>query len=371
LGGIEHSSRAFHEESVSTGVSQLWKDLLRDSVRIEDELFVGGTGNAPERIIAALMRRIMGSDRTSPLSVNATDSQKHKFYISESQSLSYARDILLSGNRTRSGGDSYYCVNTLCKNNELVVVVPSGLEAEPWRINISHIQPEKRGPGDAYYSLNELSGWLKTRSRPQKKWKRRYFVLSEGTLSYFEKALPRPRGLRGQIGVVEATINVNTVSKADGRKKSPSSDADDAASPPKEFLVSIVGKDGKLDRQILFEDEKKFIIWTHSLEAYCVDDELWQSSHSVSSVRRVFRSLREELIGSQDLYGSFVLGHKSLRNNAEELGLESEEVNTCIANATKNGANGRATVLVSVEAATDYKVCTVDPQGDEKEDTWA
>ena len=52
--------------------------------------------------------------------------------------------------------------------------------------------------------------------------------MSEGTLSYFEKALPRPRGLRGQIGVVEATINVSKVSKAEGRRRSSSSDADDA-----------------------------------------------------------------------------------------------------------------------------------------------
>lgn len=370
MGGVEHANRAFHEETVSTGVDQLWKDLLRDSVRIDDELFVGGNVNSPDKIIAALMRCIMAFDRTSPLSENAADSQKNKYYISESQSLSYARDILLCGNRTRSGGDSYYCVNTLCKNPHQVVVVPSGLEAEPWQINLSHIQPEKRGPGDTYYSLNLLSGWLKTRSKPQKKWKRRYFVLSEGTLSYFEKALPRPRGLRGQVGVVESTISVSRVLKSDSRRRSSSSDADDIPSEGN-FVVSIIGSDGKLDRQILFEDEKKFILWTHSLEAYCVDDELWQSRHSINFVTNVFRALREELIGSQDLYGNFVLGHKSLKNNADELGLDSEQVNICIANASKSGANGRATVLVSIEAATDYKVCTLDPQGDEKEDTWA
>jgi len=372
MGGIEHANRAFHEEAVSRGVDQLWKDLLRDSVRIDDEVFIGGSGNAPERIIAALMRCIMGSDRSSPLSVNASVSQKNKYFISESQSLSYARDILLAGNRTRSGGDSYYCVSTLCKNPEQVVTVPSSLEAEPWQISISHIQPEKRGRGDTYYSLNELSGWLKTRSKPQKNWKKRYFVLSEGVLSYFEKALPRPRGLRGQISLVEAAINVGKESKqSDNRRRSSSSSDPDNDASSKHFLVSILGKDGKLDRQILFEDEKKFIIWTHSLEAYCVDDELWQSNHSVSLVSGMFRKLREELTGTQDLYGNFVLGHKSLKDNADELGLDSEEVNTCIANASKSGANGRATVLVSVEAATDYRVCTLDPQGDEKEDTWA
>jgi hypothetical protein len=370
MGGTEQASRAFHEETVSVGVDQLWKDLLRDSVQIDDELFDGGSGNnVPDRIISSLMRCIMVSDRSSPLSVNASETQKNKYYISESQALSFSRDILLAGNRTRSGGDSYYCVNTLCGNPEHVVTVPSSLVAEPWRINISHIQPEKRSRGDTYYSLNELSGWLRTRSKPQKKWKKRYFVLTEGTLSYFEKAMPRPRGLRGQIGVVETAISVNRVPKSDINKRNSSKDTDDSDAS-NDFLVSIIGKDGKLERQILFEDEKKFILWAHSLEAYCVGVELWQSNHSVSKVGAMFRNLREELIGTQDLYGTFVLGHKSLKENADDLDLDRDEVQAYIANESKSGANGRATVLISVEAATDYKVCTLDPQGDEKDDTW-
>jgi hypothetical protein len=84
----------------------------------------------------------------------------------------------------------------------------------------------------------------------------------------------------------------------------------------------------------------------------------------------MFRNLREELIGTQDLYGTFVLGHKSLKENADDLDLDRDEVQAYIANESKSGANGRATVLISVEAATDYKVCTLDPQGDEKDDTW-
>jgi hypothetical protein len=158
IGGIstDHANIAFHEEAVSSGVNQLWKDLMRDSVRIDDELFIGGSGHSPEMIIGALVRYIIGFDKSSPLSANATDAQKHKFYISESQALSYARDILLAGNRTRSGGDSYFCVNTLCKSPELAVIVPSSLEAEPWTINFSHIQPEKRGRRDIYYSITSL-----------------------------------------------------------------------------------------------------------------------------------------------------------------------------------------------------------------------
>ena len=371
IGGIstDHANIAFHEEAVSRGVNQLWKDLMRDSVRIDGELFTGGNGRSPEMIIGALMRYIIGFDQSSPLSANATVAQKHKFSISESQALSYARDILLAGNRTRSGGDSYFCVNTLCKSPELAVIVPSSLEAEPWTINFSHIQPEKRGRRDLSYSMNELSGWLKTRNRPQKPWKRRYFILSEGTLSHFERALPRPRGLRGQIAVADSTISVAEARKPDGRKGI-SSNEPDVTPFSKNFVVSIVGKDGFLERQILFEDERKFILWTHSLEAYCMDDEMWKMHNSLVTVRGMFQKLWE-ITGSQEPFGDFILGHKSLKENAGELGLDSEEVSSVIASATNSGAAGRATVLVSVEASTDYKVCTVDPQGDDADDTWA
>jgi hypothetical protein len=372
IGGIstDHANIAFREETISRGVNQLWKDLSRDSVRIDHELFVGGSGHSPEMIIGALMRYIIGFDKSSPLSANATDAQKSKYCIRESQALSYARDILLAGNRTRSGGDSYFCVNTLCKSPELAVVVPSSLEAEPWTISFTHIQAEKRGRGDQYYCMNELSGWLKTRSRPQKPWKRRYFVLSEGTLSYFEKASPRPQGLRGQIAVADSTINVAEARNSNGKKENALNEADSLSSS-KNFVMSIVGKDGLLDRQILFEDKQKFILWTHSLEAYCVNDDMWEIDHSVSTVRGILQKLLEEIKGSQEPFGDFILGHKSLKDNAGDLGLDSEEVKSLINSASNSGANGRATVLVLVEASTDYKVCTLDPQGDDADDTWA
>ena len=77
------------------------------------------------------------------------------------------------------------------------------------------------------YSGNDKSGWCRTRNTLQMSWRKRFFVLSEGTLSFYKNALPRPHGLRGQMVVTDATISV-----------------DRAKERPEYFVLSIEAKDG-------------------------------------------------------------------------------------------------------------------------------
>ena len=183
----------FQEDSIDMSVDQLWRDLQRDSVRIDGELSEGSTGHGPERIAGALMRRILHVSRSSAVRS-----------LSESQALAYARDALLAGNRTRTGGDSYFCVNALCRNDDLVVVVPSGREAEPTRFEVS----EDESDHSFHSRLDSKNGWIKTRNLLNRTWKRRYFVLCEGTLSYYEGAHPRPHGLKGQMFLKDAVFSL-------------------------------------------------------------------------------------------------------------------------------------------------------------------
>jgi hypothetical protein len=44
---------AFVESSGSGGIEQLWKDLSRDTIRINRELFCGDSGHGPEKMIGA------------------------------------------------------------------------------------------------------------------------------------------------------------------------------------------------------------------------------------------------------------------------------------------------------------------------------
>jgi hypothetical protein len=364
----DENDKAFHEDNVSSGVDQLYKDLQRDTVKINEEVFQGGSGHSPEKIIGAITRDIMKFDRSSPLhAADQEHTRRHKDLISELQALSFARDILLSGNRTRSGGDSYFCVDTLCHHQELVVTVPNSLEAEPWKVTITHAVPTKTSGN--VYSLNDRSGWLRTRSKPQKPWKRRFFVYSEGTLSYYEKAQPRPHRLRGQINLVDCHVNAIRVKS----KPMKGEDIFDEDKSPL-FLVSIVNREGGLERQILFDDAKRFLAWAHGFEASIKK----KSANVLTSPQQKHRfrmrphlGLREEQLDEGVTVGGISLGDDSLSANASRLGLDSDYVAQRIVALSNQGGKGQSTVKISVEASTDYNVCTTDPQGDVEEDTWA
>jgi hypothetical protein len=98
---------AFHEDKVETSVQQLWKDLVRDSVSINGDLYKGDAGHGPERIMGALASKIRAFDKLSHQEAPSSGSFRKKIRqlrISEAQAISYARDILLACNRTRSAG---------------------------------------------------------------------------------------------------------------------------------------------------------------------------------------------------------------------------------------------------------------------------
>ena len=361
----EDTEQAFREVAVTTGVNQLWKDLARDSVQVNGELFKGGSGNAPERIVGAVTREIMRMDRSSPL--RPEDASFVWKGVTELQALSFARDILLSCNRTRSGGDSYYCVDALTNHPGMVVLVPSALEAEPLSVTMEHFQQQPRAKG-ASYSVHDRIGWLKTRTRQERQWKRRYFVLSEGTLSVYKKGHPRPYGLEGQIKVADTPTYVAPASLASIQPAANSNENGEEESGNC-FIVTLKGKEGIMERQILFEDEDKFLIWAYAFEAEI------SKLETMDSPRRnmKFFQILQHKEGKDDSRIGFILGTNSLEENAETLGFEEGSITSrAKALALQHGGGTKSpTVNVLVRASTTYKICTLDPQGDESEDTWA
>ena len=368
-GMLEETDRAFGDEGLSGGVHQLWKDLSRDTVSINGELIKGGSGHAPERIIGTLARAVMSMDRTSPLLCSQGEFNIH--WVTELQAMSFARDILLSGNRTRSGGDSYFCVDALCQNQGLVVLVPNSLEAEPLRVVVNHIKLES-GVG-SFHCINDRCGWLKTRSRHQNQWKKRYFVLSEGTLSIYEMGSPRPHKFRGQIKIKGAVMKVtrvklSTLSRGGRERRTPKKN------DPQVYLISIRGKEGVTEREIVFETREKFLVWAYALEAMLRKKKNRRSSSDspvVNGRKKGFR-MRHKSDGGPTL--AFVLAENSLQDHAAQLGLEGEDISSRVMALTnKFSSAGRtfSTLEASVEASTTYNICTTDPQGDDHEDTWA
>jgi PH domain len=376
-------NNAFLEQEVDLSVEQLWRDLQRDSVCIDGKVYRGDhPTQGPERILGALMRRILQTAAASPTTTRTDWTQ--------AQALSFARDILLSGNRTRSGGDSYFCINSLFKHPELVVVVPSGTEVEPVAIVVSQDESDLQ--------LNAKSGWIQTRSsKLQRSWKKFFFVLSEGMLTHYERAAPRPHGLRGQLAMTDASISVTR------RQRPNSSSATDTY-----FVISIFAKDGK-ERLLRFENENRILDWTHALETMarakgpnskCATISAANASEpavtapsSISSTtasaarrlmprRRTGGSSQDDANQNTNISASAALtaaapttpgtatsslAEQVMEVHGRNLGISMDKVKERLALRSRKTSSA---VRVFIQAVTDYKICTTDPDGDEQLDTW-
>lgn len=128
----------------SVQTTQIWKDLQRDSIRINKELVKGEHG--AEGMVGALMRYIM--DNVELIRSISTDGKSvgnkvySRFDITDAQALACARDLLILSNRTQSGGDTYYCVTSLLcdRDKDVCIVTPLACEADPMEISVDIVE---------------------------------------------------------------------------------------------------------------------------------------------------------------------------------------------------------------------------------------
>mmetsp|Transcript_6439 Transcript_6439/g.9393 ORF Transcript_6439/g.9393 Transcript_6439/m.9393 type:complete len:926 (+) Transcript_6439:267-3044(+) len=263
--GTDHrrDSSAFYEEIISSSVVQLWKDLQRDNVSINGELYSGGNVDGPERIIGALTRTMMEFDKSSP-------TFRSKSQLTEIQAIAFARDILLACNRTRSAGDMYYCMETLCARLDLVVLCPVSVEATPLCIEISHVS---KNDSEKSFGLSEKSVWASTRSGVSKPWRDCFCILSEGVLSYYAEQYPKPHGLKGQFVLVGAGIGRNKYQKqrSDPSKQytidEPSVDLgeDEQNTSMEKYVLYLFSNDRSGELHLGFQNEEEMLSWDRSL----------------------------------------------------------------------------------------------------------
>ena len=337
LSGLSNGGPAeaaiFKEQDLAESVDQLWRDLQRDSVSINGVVWHGNTAHGAEAIVGAVAHSILRSSRQS----TEGDSD-----MMESQSLAYARDIMLAGNRTRSGGDSYFCISTLCDNSELVVLTPSAREAEPVALAVNE---ENLDTPNAEGRVKTKTGWLKRRTKLQRAWRAYFFVLSEGTLSFYEGALPRPHGLKGVISMDSATISV---------RKGRSKDA-------KYWVITITAKDGK-EHFCRVDNEPRLVEWL-----FCMEREAKAKAGTEAPNR--FHIRRKSASHEEDLATDGTkLAQQATEAHALKLGMDVAMVKERIASSSTQTTSA---VRINVQACTEYNVVTLDPSGDPIEDTWA
>ena len=197
-------------ERIQLAVREFWENLCNTSVVLNGHLVEADGLYSGERVIGALSRCILELDKVE----NTKDfdqifnslkrSRKEgKYSITELEAVSYARNILNGAMRSSSRGDIEAAVEETFRNEN---VAQAKLESsEPLHVYVSYA-------GDDFSESKprptEFVGWIETKSKKSKKWKMRYFVLSEGVMSFFERANPRPNRLSGQMVLRDAKFKI-------------------------------------------------------------------------------------------------------------------------------------------------------------------
>lgn len=115
--------------------------MYRDILVVNNDRLTGVNG--PEAMLGLLMRHILHQLEIlkTRLAFRKLSYQIHgEINISESDALSCARDVLLACSRTQSGGDSYFCAESLLCNRDFAVLTPLSSEADPLEIVVDIIE---------------------------------------------------------------------------------------------------------------------------------------------------------------------------------------------------------------------------------------
>jgi len=237
--------------NVQKSIAQFWNDMRGTTFGVNGFVVPRDTPLAAERIVGALSRCILEFDRAfaeeSEIDMDPTS------LISELQALSYTRDILLSVFRTKQQQDAIFAVHNLLRNDSLVRIEPVETPEDAAAVHLEVAFAGDDMPGDDFSQVEEISTWLWTRRKdsPTSFWKKRFAVLSDGVvLSYFEAATPRPHGLRGQLALNGATVEIED-SCPEGREED-------------KFVLCVNTTDEQ--RWLSFEEEDIMKKWKNAIQ---------------------------------------------------------------------------------------------------------
>lgn len=194
-------------QSIKYVISETWRCLSNTTVDINGYIISAATAYSAERVIGTLSRCILEFDRVDEYEIESGISTKtvkrsgKDAFMTEVEAVSYARSILLGALRSESQGDVMAAIQNLVQNDTVAHVELE--KSEPLHIDVTFAGDDFLEREQSPY---DISGWVLTRPKRAKVWKKRYFVLSEGVLSFFAEAEPRPYGLRGQIVLDRCTI---------------------------------------------------------------------------------------------------------------------------------------------------------------------
>jgi hypothetical protein len=229
-------------KQLKSSIVDFWTKLDSTSFCLNGASIPRTTPLATERVIGALTRAFLEYDKI------LAEEEEMIAELTELQAVSYARNILSSVIKIKDQMHVLSAVHHLLDNPNLVIV---DTEEEDCIVNLEVSPAGEELPDDLPPFADELSGWLYVRRNKQhpKSRKKRYAVLSGGVLSYYEAALPRPNGLRGQLVLNGATLEdvIDETGEAD-----------------ESFALTI--RNSKEGLVLSFEHEADFAVWKDEIQ---------------------------------------------------------------------------------------------------------
>lgn len=357
-----HHHHASIQKRMNASVAEFWKSLSRETVSINDHTIKAQSPRGAERIIGALTRCILEYDKTAPTGTIGE--------MSELQAISYARDVMSTILRIRAKDHAHFALDYLCQNPSLVIVLPDAASPpQPLNLHVSYAKSESNDKGnDRFNNLlsSDASGWVTTRSAAHKNWKKRYCVVSEGVLSYFEYSEPRPHGLKGQAILAGTTVT-----------ETPQDDQN--------HVLRIETKDGEMERELAFQDKAVLSEWKGAIQKSI--DSCSSSGYEtprsrkkppiIQSSGRIMRTASEGGVkiikGATDILRVIRPIGGSSKGDKQPVGESDTSRPSSLASSSftsENRPKVEPTVEILAEGSADYKIITSDPSGIGAQDTW-
>jgi hypothetical protein len=116
----------------------------------------------------------------------------------------------------------------------------------------------------------------------------------------------------------------------------------------------------KIERSLVFSSEDRLLDWTFALECSMK----MKSTLTLSAKKPIRRKINIGGGGETPIKQAAKVDILALA----KLGMDEEIVENRLALFSRRAT---ASMVISIRALTEYKVCTLDPTGDEQEDSWA
>jgi hypothetical protein len=303
LGTLKPPRFGSPQKLLKSSIAEFWKNMARTTFSINGITVPRNSQFASERIIGALTRCILEFDKALLASEGENEDDNDPLIpdyqldgsvgyclaeITELQSVSYARTILLSVLRSKERQDTASTVKYLMENPGVMVVErrngDGSIIEEQVSLEVSFVGddlPDEFLPDD---ETEELSAWMWTRVRrpagtsiaasvsstvSSSKWKPRYnyVVLSGTVLSYYEAADPRPHGLKGQFVLTsDATVKYEgeeIVTESSGMS---GNDNSSGTKNKKTRYVVCISAPNRQDRLLSFDNKDDALVWKETIE---------------------------------------------------------------------------------------------------------